>query len=187
VAIEPIYLWDLAGEIGPQPWRTKPTEPDRLWATLLTAKASDAWPAMRELLHRPEAGVKLFQTKIKKAGPVEKLDAAAIARLIRQLDDDDAGERDRASAALGKVARRIEAELRKARETTTSAEARRRLDRLLKTTEGVDPEEVRVIRAVEVIERIASREAKTLLREYADGDEAALLTREARAVLKRMR
>ena len=48
-------------------------------------------------------------------------------------------------------------------------------------------DEVRVLRAVAVLDAIGTAEAKRLVRELAAGDPAALITREAKAALGRLR
>ena len=78
--------------------------------------------------------------------------------------------------------------LRQALATTTSAEVRRRINLLLEKRQGVnvDFEEVRALRGVEVLERLADRDALALLEALAKGDEKQRLTREARAALQRL-
>jgi hypothetical protein len=81
----------------------------------------------------------------------------------------------------------VEADLRHAREKAPSPEARRRLRWLTASLDGPTPDEVRHARAVEVLERIATKEAMALLREWEKGPARAVLTQHARAALRRPR
>ena len=62
------------------------------------------------------------------------------------------------------------------------------LQRLLEKLQGptLDPARLRAVRAVEVLEQIASPEAVALLRRLAEGAPHAGLTREAKAALARL-
>jgi hypothetical protein len=70
-----------------------------------------------------------------------------------------------------------------------SAEARRRADVLLaRLTAGVvSPEQVRLMRAIEVLEMAATPTARQLLESLASGAPGVLPTREAQAALDRLR
>ena len=65
---------------------------------------------------------------------------------------------------------------------------RRRAELLLKKlADGtLPPEELRAVRAVEVLERIADAEARRVLEDLAGGPPEAPVTREARAALQRL-
>ena len=71
--------------------------------------------------------------------------------------------------------------------STKSAEVRQTAKRLLDGISGPmrDPDRLREVRAVELLERIATSEAKSVLRALAKGADARL-TREARAALERL-
>src|SRR6266508_3599226 len=75
--------------------------------------------------------------------------------------------------------------LRKARDEATSLESRRRLDQLLERLERPPtvPEQVRSLRAVEMLEHMAGREAEEVLRVLARGVAEAPLTQEAKRAL----
>jgi hypothetical protein len=65
-----------------------------------------------------------------------------------------------------------------------SLEVHQRIERLLAR---IKPETWRDLRAVEVLERIGSPEAKQVLESLAKGAEGARLTREAKASLERLK
>jgi WD40 repeat protein len=177
-----ILLWDLAGTARPA--RRAPPAPERLWEGLANPGAKDAWPALRELAARPAEAIRLFRSRLTPlpAPP----GAARVAALVEQLDADSAARRDAATAALARVARLIEPELRKARQAAISAEVKKRLDRLLAPLGWLTPDEVREVRAVEVLERIDSDQARALLRQWAAGPAAAVRTAQAKAALERL-
>src|SRR5262249_7865370 len=77
------------------------------------------------------------------------------------------------------------AEVVRALAASPSAEARRRLEKVLAHLDSlaVPPEQLGPVRAVEVLERAATPEARELLETLARGKPDAVLTREARAAL----
>jgi hypothetical protein len=81
----------------------------------------------------------------------------------------------------------VEWDVRKALANDPSPEARRRLQPILASNRDKRPsgEGIRPLRAVEVLERIGSREALDLLKRLASGDTGACLTREALGSLAR--
>jgi hypothetical protein len=81
-----------------------------------------------------------------------------------------------------------EGAVRKALATKASPEAHRRLKKLLDAIEGrrLTSRQLQDLRAVEVLEHIATSEARRLLAKLADGAQAAYLTREAKSALDRL-
>jgi hypothetical protein len=78
--------------------------------------------------------------------------------------------------------------LRQALERDPSPEARRRIEVLLAKTHGpiTQPEAVRPLRAIAVLEDIATPEAEQLLEQLTAGTPDSRLTREAKAALERL-
>jgi tricorn protease-like protein len=162
-----------------------------LWRSLGGDDASTAYAAVGTLAESGDGvGVRWIKGKMKPAAGPAKAAATAeqIARLIADLDDDEFEVREKASAALRLLDRAPEAAMRKAAEGTKSAEVKRRLEKLLDRLDStvLPPEELLAIRAVEVLERVGSAEAKEVLRGLAKGYESARLTREAQAALGRI-
>jgi hypothetical protein len=83
---------------------------------------------------------------------------------------DEAGQFGRAGPAKGLGRRAV-------------AGGRRRIERLLK---NIEAQHLRVIRAIEVVERIGTDETRKLLERLARGETGARLTREATAALGRL-
>jgi hypothetical protein len=75
--------------------------------------------------------------------------------------------------------------LQKARAETTSVEVKARLTRVAQQWQEPDPNEWRMSRAVAVLERIATPEAKELLRTWANTG-AGPLAHEAKQALERL-
>jgi hypothetical protein len=157
---------------------------ETLWADLAAEDAARAFRAMTQLRDRPTAALKLLGARLSAAGPVE---AKAVRKLIDDLESDTAAVRRQAAASLEALDVQVEAELTKALEATKSAEVRRAVGRLLSRLEGAvaDPDRLREVRAVEVLETIGNAQAKAILERLAKGADARL-TREAKEALARL-
>jgi hypothetical protein len=106
--------------------------------------------------------------------------------LLAGLDSDTFTVRQKATRelqALGELARPA---LKRALEKTSSIEVRQRAEKLLRNPKDLTPDQLRGIRAVEVLERIATPEARSVLEALAKGLPEARLTEEAKAALKRL-
>jgi RNA polymerase sigma factor (sigma-70 family) len=182
----PIFVWDVEGTEGKLPSQTPFSAGDKadLWKALDGADAAAAFAAMRQLLGRPGRAVALLRERLRPAAEVDDKD---IQRLLRDLDSDAFAEREKAAADLRAVADRAEAALRKALQDNPSAEARRRIEAVLESAGPAAAERRREVRSVEVLERIGTAEARELLTSLAGGAKYALLTREARAAVGRLK
>jgi WD40 repeat protein len=185
-----VLLWDLTGRAGAEAPKEKPgaAELDKLWAALADLDARPAHRAMSRLEASPQEAVALLAKQVK---PVEatKTDAAAIARLIAALDAENFEEREKAGKELEALGRGAEPALRKALAGRPSAEAKRRIEELLeklKDKGGPRPESVRLLRAVEVLEHLATPEARKLLESLAKGAADSPLTTAAAEALARL-
>ena len=108
--------------------------------------------------------------------------------MIADLDDERFAVREKATTELEKLGKEIEPALHKALQGKPSLEVRRRIDRLLEKLESAapSPEQLRLLRALEVLEHIGTPEARELLRTLAKGASGARLTQEAKASLDRL-
>jgi hypothetical protein len=185
-----ILVWDLADRVhahrkGKAP---APAELGRLWQELGGDNAPRAYEAICQLLAFPEQSVPLLRGHLL---GVPVADGGPVADLIRQLDDRRFAVRERALAELRKLGRQVEPDLRRALAGTPSEELRRRLQRLLESMPGAvevrkDPEEVRTLRALEVLEGARTPAARAALEALARGRADSWLTREARSALQRL-
>ena len=159
-----------------------------LEARLLTPIAGDNW----QLLASPHAKVGLAVVDALIADPamglsllkarLRPIDPLLVKKLIAELSDEDFATRERAGDDLAKLGSQAEGALREAAKSP-SPEASRRAVRLLR---GIKPS-VRTIRAVEVVERIGTAEARDLLATWAKNNADVLLQAEARSALGRLK
>jgi WD40 repeat protein len=152
-----------------------------LWNDLVGDDAGRAFTAIRRLAASPEQAVPLLREKIKPAVPP---DPKLVERLIGKLDSDDFDERDGATNELVRLGDLAVPALQKVTTGQPTLEMRRRVETLLlRLTRG----QAHVVRAVEVLERAATPEARQAIEALAKGAPAALVTREAQAALDRLR
>src|SRR5207247_931342 len=110
------------------------------------------------------------------------------AQLILDLDSKKFAIRERAMQELDRRAEVVETALRKALQEKPSLEVRRRLIEIIQRLERqtYTGEQLRVFRAIEVLEHIGTPEAQEVLKELAKGASEARLTQEAKAALDRL-
>jgi hypothetical protein len=158
---------------------------DRSWADLANADAKVAFQAMGEMIGQPKETVALLATKLQ---PVPAVDAALIDQLVADMDSDNFTKRQKATKELEKLDSQARPALEKVLANPPSAEARSRAKNLLDRLDGpvASPDDLRMIRAVEVLERIGDAQARDLLTRLAKGAVAARLTVEASSSLARL-
>lgn len=153
----------------------------------LGGDAATAYRSIGRLLSSQDRAIALLRERIK---PASKTDAQRVIQLIDELDSEDFETRDRAMKALEKLgASPAPALARALAGGSRTLEMRRRLQQLLDKAEEtrLPPEILRQVRAVEVLEAMATSEARQLLARLATrGAVDAHLTREADAALHRI-
>jgi len=176
-------VWSLNSVAG-----REPPDPARLWADLAgdgPAVARAVWTAVQH----SDTAVELFRAKW--PVPKDPVDAARIRKLIGDLDSGEFKVREAAEAALLKVGRSVETELRKAVADTSSGEVKERAGRILEHWAPLEvaeysAEEARELRAVWALEIAATPEAKKLLEEWAKAKVGTRLCEEAAAARRRL-
>jgi hypothetical protein len=159
-------------------------ELEQLWIELNNDDAGNAHRALGTLVAAPTDAVPLLSSRLK---PALEPDAAKIARWIADLDSDQFAVRQAAAKELENVGPRVEPPIQKALQGKISLETRRRLEQVVKSLPDVpDPNTVRLIRAIIVLERIGSTEARRILESLARGAPGARETEEAKASLIRL-
>lgn len=115
-------------------------------------------------------------------------DPKLVAGLIADLDSKDFAVRQKASAALEKLAELAVPQLRAGHEKPAPLEMARRIEKVLDTVAGqpLPPEKLRDLRAVETLEYIATANARIILQALSRGAPGAHLTRDAHAALMRL-
>jgi hypothetical protein len=132
----------------------------------------------------PRLAVPLLAARLSPASapPVETL-----KKLLADLDNDRFQTRQTAFKQLADLGELAEAALQETLKADASAEKRRRVEQLLSAPRTIpSPEQLRAIRAVEILERIGNAEAKRVLDGIAKGAPPAQLTREAQSALDRL-
>jgi WD40 repeat protein len=184
-------LWDLTKipEASARKEKVKPNDIDSLWSTLTEADAVKAYQAITTLESAPDLAVPYLK---KHAKPVEQKTVTAtvdqITKFIADLDADDFAARESASEELSKLGENAGPALRKALAGNPSAEASRRIDKLLESFKGptMMPEDLRLIRAIEVLENVGTGEARAILKRLSEGTPQAQPTQEATQALARL-
>jgi RNA polymerase sigma factor (sigma-70 family) len=184
-------VWDL-GKVGRVAVAVGPEgaecEAHQLWQVLASEDGARAYGAMRFLA---ADSVRAYTLLAGRLHPVRALAAGTqeeVARLIRELDDDRFEVRERASRQRAKMDESVEPALRRALARGPSPEVSRRLKQLLTALALAqqDPEALRNLRALEVLEHLGTPQARRLLEQLAGGSPTARLTREAKASLARL-
>jgi hypothetical protein len=181
-----LLVWDAAAATAR---RAKSPTPDAAavlaaWNDL-ASDAKSAWRAARVLLDAPEQSAALIGQRVR---PAEKFVPQRVRRWLAELDSDDFAERDRATRGLARLGGQAEGAVRAFLDRAPSAEAKRRAEDILAGLRGpvTDPERLRSLRAVEVLEHVGSAAAERVLRTLAEGHPEDRLTREADATLRRL-
>lgn len=152
----------------------------------LAGWGEEAAQGMTVLTEEPGRAVRLLGEKLP---PVAEPTADDVTRWLGELGSRDFRTREQAEKSLTAVLDPARQRIRTAAEKPETEEARERLHRLVSQIEQLSkkPEYLRVVRAVEVVERIGTSAAVTLLKRWADGAPDALLTTEAKRSLKRVK
>jgi WD40 repeat protein len=181
-----ILVWDLRGGA------VKGSESvEALWKALDDLDARRAETAMRQLAARREEALQLLRRELKPVAAVRH-DPEAIARLIRDLDAKQFAVRESASKQLEKMGLAALPAIEAALKASPPPEPRERLRRLRESLRRIDPndafwrEHLRAFRSVELLERIGTPEAVSLLNGMAGGDPLASPTLSARTALRRL-
>ncbi|MBY0525547.1 MAG: hypothetical protein K2R98_19235 [Gemmataceae bacterium] len=151
------------------------------WTDLGSADAEKANQAAENLF---QSGRALPMLRAQLKADVVKVDAKQVAKWIANLDDNEINVRENATSELEKLGASAAPTLMRAVELAPSLEARRRMERLLEKLKET-PDVVRPQRAVELLARIGSPEARELLQNLANGSPDAVLTEAAKAALAR--
>jgi RNA polymerase sigma factor (sigma-70 family) len=179
-------VWGLTAG-AERPSALSPAELDARWRDLASADAETAYQAIGKLTAAPKSAAAFLRKQLR---PIPTPDPKRVARLLADLEGDAFAQRERAAKELEKLGSAVEPALREAVAGSDAPELRRRLGALLAKgqAERRTPSAARLqfLRALEVLERIGRPEARRVLRELADGAQAAWQTCEAKAVLDRL-
>jgi RNA polymerase sigma factor (sigma-70 family) len=180
-----VLIWDVQAVRKAMPTGTVTLSPKELqaaWADLSSASSATAYRALARLARAPAQSVPFFRKHVRPVPPPP--DPTRLARLLVELDSPVFATREKATRELGEMGEAAEGPLRRALKNRPSLEVRKRIEELLGrlSSEG---KHLRVLRALEALERAGTPELLELLRELGRGQPGAWLTREATTVLSR--
>jgi hypothetical protein len=184
-----ILIWDLQ-RAGHGRGRMKSRQTDKelaeLWVQLGDPNPMRARAALRALVAVPHQSLPLVRSRLK---PVPVPDPKRLVRLISQLGDDDFAVRRAATRELARLGEASELALLEALQRESDLEIRLRVKKLLAELrpQGIRSERLRELRAIELLERLGTHEARTVLEALARGAPGVRLTWEAQAALARLR
>jgi WD40 repeat protein/beta-lactamase regulating signal transducer with metallopeptidase domain len=184
-----ILLWDTADplkELAKAPTVELPAaEVKTLWGDLARDDAAKAFGGVLKLSAAPRQAVPFLSERLK---PAARIDPRKIDAWIGELDSEKYAVRQEAAENLLKAGEQAVPALRKVLASRPALETRKRVEQLVdKLTSGtLSAEQLRLIRALEALERIGTPEARQVLRTLAQGAPGALPTREAQAALNRL-
>src|SRR5439155_3174897 len=175
-------VWDVAGLTAPAvAVKALPAEEiETRWAALLSNDGGKAFEAICDLSASPKEAVALLAQHLK---PAEAVEPEVIAKLIADLDSDQYKLRQKAHADLLKIGERAVPAIEKALSAQPPLETKTRLETLREkmTTMTLQGDKLQACRAIEVLERIGSPEARQALQALADGAPGAFSTMTAQA------
>jgi len=153
-------------------------ELDRLWADLSSPDPKVGWAAVFRLSEHPDEAVKALRTRLT---PVREPTGAT--RLIRELDSDDFRTRESAYRRLQELGDAVRPSVAAALNNGASAESRQRLEALQAALADDQPPlaaDLQRLRALAVLERAGTKEARAVLKELAVGLTDTRVTRAAK-------
>jgi RNA polymerase sigma factor (sigma-70 family) len=173
-------VWQV---FDPAPRERSAADLDALWTDL----AKDGITAHRAMaaLIAAEGTAAVLSKRVK---PAVKPSPDQLRLWLADLSSPAFKTREAAHREIARTGELVEPALRRALETAADKEVQRRLTDLLDRIPRPEtrPEQLRDLRAVEVIEHLESAEARRLLEELTKGAPEARLTREAKAALERL-
>jgi WD40 repeat protein len=177
-----ILIWTTPPFKQPKADALTPAQIEHLWGEL-GKDAPEGHKAAAQLVFHPAAATALIRTKLPPAVP---LDPMTVASRITDLDSAQYPVREKAIRQLEAMEDLAEPHLQAALADRPTVEKRRRLQYLLAKAAIHSSRQVHNLRALTVLERIASSETRQLLASLARGTPDARLTREAQASLRRI-
>ncbi len=183
-------VWDLTGRLttGTNFGKALSAEElERHWETLAGDDTEAAYRAIPRLAAGPTHSIPFLRTRLR---PVAPVDEERVQQWIADLDSDQFAVREKATSELKKAGAAALHAMRKALTEKPALEKRRRLEPLIEAQEREEwspsSENLRSRRAIEVLERVGTAEAKDVLTMLASGAPGAWQTLDARAALQRL-
>jgi RNA polymerase sigma factor (sigma-70 family) len=179
-----VLVWDLTTLPRPPALDLPPGGLPALWTDLAGSDAGRANRAAWTLAVHPDAAIPFLKEHVP---PAAAVDERQVRRWIADLDSDRFETRATAAKELEAAGAQAAPALRAALAGKPSPEVRKQAEALLGGLRLVRlPELLRRLRAIQVLERIGSSEARAVLDRLAHGAVAARETRDAAAALHRL-
>jgi RNA polymerase sigma factor (sigma-70 family) len=184
-----VLLWDLSAPLPNEKAPAKELtdkELDALWTDLASDEGKKIERAVLGLAAAPKRAVLFLRKTLK---PREDKKAADIDKLIADLDNDNFETRKSAETELARLGPQAKAAMQRALKDKPSLDVSKRLEELLSKLEDnpVEPEQARLLRGVEILERIGDKDAVEVLHALAKGAKDHPLTDDAKAALQRLK
>jgi RNA polymerase sigma factor (sigma-70 family) len=183
-------IWDLSGRLAMGTTFGKSLSAEELqthWKTLADDDAAAGFRAMQALAADPTHSIPYLRKRLHAVAPV---DEKRLQQWIADLDNEKFAVREKAASELEKHGWAALPAMRKALEGKPALETRRRLEPLIEKQQREErapsAEELRVRRALEVMELSGTPEAKEVLTILANGAARARQTRDAKSALQRL-
>jgi WD40 repeat protein len=164
------------------------SELDGLWRELENDDASRAYRALVALAAKPSLAASCIRARLKPLAPLDEARRHRQSQAIKHLESMQFVEREKAVQDLEQLADAAEPELRNLLRGNPSSEVRFRVLAILDKLQSPEQlrQRLRGLRCCELLERIATPEAKSVLRSLAKGAAGAWLTVAARESLGRL-
>lgn len=179
-------LWDTGSlKSATAPMQLTAEQTEALWNDLAGTDAKKAYDAFRSLSASADTTA-LMRSRLR---PVPAPDTERLAQLIADLDSNVFVVRQKATAELEKLGELAEPELQRVLADKPALEIRQRVERLLEklaTGDAPPAEELRALRAIEVLEHISTPEAREAIEVLVKGAPGARVTRQAQVALERL-
>jgi hypothetical protein len=179
-----VRVHPVAGDSWLPGRRLKLEKSEDLWKALLDNDAASAYEAIAILAGEGDKAVSFLQKQLEPVVPV----SAKVRNLIKELDDENFKTRDAANRELLRAGSAAEMELRRTLQAKPTLETELRVQKLLNILpfQPPSPEEIRQSRAIVVLGRIGTEQARRHLETLAGGEPDALLTQEAQSCLRHL-
>lgn len=182
-----VTVWKVPS--APDLSELKPEEFDKFWDAFVSDLPAESRGHVHRLLQNPETAMKLLSAKFQ--APAPKPIDVDLPTVIRKFDAPAFADRQTAIRKVKELGPRAIAALQDAIRTTESVEVRARSEELLEQmkagpkTHGAGAD-LRAARAIEVLERIGSPEAKKLLEGWTQHVSNPRIAGEAAIALQRI-
>jgi hypothetical protein len=184
-----VVVWDIGKRIRGKPLPTQPLTVAELtdhWSTLSNSDPARGYVALETLSAVPKQSVPFIKDQFRR---IPTADAKRIRERIADLNDKNFNTRDKATRELRLLGEVAGPALEKARAKEPTLEMKLRINQLLALLEPgkMAPERLRLLRTIQVLEKIGNAEARALLERFAEGNPRDPLTEDAVATLARLK